>query len=86
MARRLSLMGSSRYEHDPAGLERDVNERTAFYRDTVDPMIKHLTSPTQITPAFFVSILKKRAGNFLLTLDGIEHYVWMNWERLHEQV
>lgn len=85
MARRQSLMGSSKYEHDPKGLDRDVNNRALFFKHVVDPMIKNLESPTQITPEFCVSILRERTGNFLLTLDGIDAYVWNNWERLHEE-
>jgi len=77
-------MGSSKYEHDPKGLDRDVNNRALFFKHIADPMIKQLKSPNQITPEFCVLILKERTGNFLLTLDGIDAYVWNNWERLHE--
>lgn len=82
MKRRGSLMGSSKYEHDPAGLDRDVNARAAFYRDTVDAMISKLDSPAQITHEFCATVLMKRTDDFLLTLDGVEHYAWNNWERI----
>lgn len=86
MVRRESLMGSSKYEHDPKGLDRDVNARALFFKNVADPMIKELASVQQITPEFCVSILTKRTGSFLLTLDGVEAYVWNNWERLHEVI
>lgn len=78
-------MGSSKYEHDPKGLDRDVNSRALFFKKVADPMIKGLDSVEQITPEFCVSILTKRNGSFLLTLDGIEAYAWENWGRLHEE-
>lgn len=83
--RRESLMGSSKYEHDPKGLDRDVNARALFFKNVADPMIKELQSVDQITPEFCVSILTKRSGSFLLTLEGIEAYIWENWERLHRE-
>ena len=83
--RRESLMGSSKYEHDPKGFDRDVNARALFFKSVADPMIKGLESVEQVTPEFCVSILKKRSGSFLLTLVGIEAYVWENWDRLHRE-
>lgn len=88
MKRKGSLMGSSKYENNPYAFDKDFQDRKVFHREVLDPAIRALKTPHEITSNFIVSMLEAKSEKykhgFLLTYGGVEAYIFNNWDRCHD--